>query len=93
MVGKLALLLAFVYVLVLVAALVGVAKGEGIPFVGYVVLLLPALPFVMSSREAVRLHRAGDVDQARTSLKRCAMYAGLGLVLLIVVGMALDGMS
>lgn len=92
-VGKLALLLAFVYVLVLVAAAVGVARGDGIPIIGYVLLLLPAAAFAAASRDAVKLHQASDSDQAGAVVKRCALYAGLGLLLLIAVGVTVDGMN
>jgi hypothetical protein len=88
--GKLALLLAFVYLLVLVAALVDVARGDGIPVVGYVLLLLPGGAFVMASRDAITLHRASDVGLEKAALKRCASYAGLGLAILAAVGVAVD---
>lgn len=42
-VGKFALLIAFVYVLALVAAVAGLAKGTSTPVLGYAFLLLPAV--------------------------------------------------
>jgi hypothetical protein len=92
-VGRVALLLAFVYVLALVAALIGLAKGDGIPVLGYAFLLLPAAAFVVSSHDAIKLHRASDVNRQKFLVKRCALYAGLGLVILISAAVAIDGMN
>ncbi|AGZ40116.1 hypothetical protein [Actinoplanes friuliensis] len=82
-VGKFALLLAFVYVLALVAGVVGLVKGTA-PVLGFVILLLPAAAFAVSVRDAVRLHQTSDTERMKSLWPRSALYAGIGSGLLIV---------
>jgi len=57
LVGKFALLLAFVYVLVLMSGLFRAVRGPELPVLGWVLFLLPGVAFVPAVMEAVRLHR------------------------------------
>jgi len=92
-VGKLALLIAFVYLLALVAAVVGLAKGTSTSVLGLVFLLLPAAAFVISVRDAVRLHQTSDPERMKALWPRCALYAGIGLALLIAAVVIIDRMG
>ncbi|XVV11779.1 hypothetical protein ACQP2X_44300 [Actinoplanes sp. CA-131856] len=92
-VGKLALLLTFVYLLVLVAAIIGIATGNTLPVMGYAFLLLPGAAFFISARDAIKLHRADDPQGAKPLLRACALYGTIGLVLLIATGVILNAMG
>jgi hypothetical protein len=92
-VGKFALLIAFVYVIALVAAVIGLAKGTSTPVLGYAFLLLPAAAFVVSVRDAVRLHQTSDPERMKALWPRCALYAGIGLALLSAAVMIIDRMN
>jgi hypothetical protein len=92
-VGKLALLLTFVYLLTLVAAVIGIATGNTLPVLGYAFLLLPGAAFFIAARDAIRLHRADDPQQAKALLRTCALYGVIGLALLIATGVILSAMG
>nr|WP_221375824.1 hypothetical protein [Actinoplanes polyasparticus] len=92
-VGKLALLLTFAYLLTLLAAMIGVATGNTLPILGYAFLLLPGVAFYISARDAIKLHRADDPEQAKTLLRTCALYGVIGLALLIATGVILNSMG
>jgi hypothetical protein len=89
-VGKVALLLTFVYILALVTAVMGIATGNRLPVLGYAFLLMPAVAFFISARDAIRLHRTADPDRARALWHNCALYGGIGLILLIAAGVSLN---
>jgi hypothetical protein len=92
-VAKLALLLAFVYLLVLITAVVGIVTGNRLPVLGYAFLLLPGAAFVVAARDAVRLHRVADPERGQVLWRNCALYGGIGLVLLIAAGVIIDQMG
>ncbi|AGZ41111.1 hypothetical protein [Actinoplanes friuliensis] len=89
-VGKFALLLAFVYVLALVAGVTALFKGTSMAVLGLVILLLPAAAFGVSVRDAVRLHRTSDPARMKVLWPRCALWAGVGSGLLIVAVVVVD---
>ncbi|MDG4805810.1 hypothetical protein O7634_03460 [Micromonospora sp. WMMD1120] len=88
--GKVAVLLAGVYVLVVFGAAVATASGDGVPWWGWLLLPLPAVPFVPSVTAAARLHRTSDPERTRALWRRSLGFAGVGLVLVIVVALVLN---
>ncbi|WP_306215024.1 hypothetical protein [Actinoplanes sp. RD1] len=58
--GKVAFLLAGVYLIILFSAVVSTATGAPIPLIGWPLLLIPAAAFVPSVIGGVKLHRTTD---------------------------------
>lgn len=93
LVGKFALLLAFVYVLALVAGVVSLVRGTSTSALGFVFLLLPAIAFAVSVQSAVELHQTSDPGRMKSLWPRCALYAAIGLGVLIAAVVIIDRMS
>jgi hypothetical protein len=93
LVGKLALLSAFIYVLVLMAGVFRAVRGPELPTFGWVLFLLPGAAFVPAVLDAVRLHRTSDPERMTALWRRCALYSAIGVVLVIstVVGVSKMG--
>lgn len=70
--GKLALLLTFVYLLALAAGTVALVTQTDIPLTSYELLILPAVAFTPATVDAVRLHRTVDPDTTRALWHRVA---------------------
>ncbi|MFC0006576.1 hypothetical protein [Micromonospora siamensis] len=87
--GKVALLLAFLYVLVVFAAAVGASQGGDAPWWSWPLLLLPAFAFVPSVAAAVRLHRTADPDRQRALWRRSLLLAAAGSVLAVAAALIL----
>jgi hypothetical protein len=83
LVGKVALLLAFVYLLVLFGGLVTLAQGQSGPAITWPLLIVPAAAFVPAVIFAIQLHRTSDPDRTRALWRQCALYTVIGLALLI----------
>ncbi|MFU8850723.1 hypothetical protein ACNAW0_07025 [Micromonospora sp. SL1-18] len=88
--GKVAVLLAGVYLLVVFGVAVAAATGDGVPWWGWLLLPLPAFSFIPSVTAAARLHRTTDPDRARMLWRRSFILAGVGLGLVIVVALVLN---
>lgn len=79
LVGKLAWLLAFVYVVVAVVSIVALMSDiPGAPLT-YVLLLMPGFAFGPAVVDAVQLHRTADPAQTKELWRRCALYTGIGV--------------
>jgi hypothetical protein len=83
LVGKFALLFAFIYLLVLMAGAFRAARGPELPAIGWVLFLLPGAAFVPAVMDAVRLHRTSDPERMTALWRRCALYSVVGVVLVI----------
>jgi hypothetical protein len=93
LVGKFALLFAFVYVLVLLGGVIALVRGTSLPLISWALILLPAAAFVPSVVDAVRLHQTSDPDRLRELWRRCALYSVIGIVLLVATAIVLDRMN
>jgi len=83
LVGKFALLFAFIYVLVLMAGVFRAVRGPELPALGWVLFLLPGAAFVPAVMDAVRLHRTSDPERMTALWRRCALYSVIGVVLVV----------
>jgi hypothetical protein len=90
LVGKFALLLAFVYILVLFGGVVGLVQDTSVPAITWPLILLPAPAFVVAVRDAVRLHRSTEPERMKALWRRCALFTVIGLVLLIAGAVILN---
>lgn len=90
LVGKLAILLAFVYILVLVGGVVTLAGHTSVPVITWPMILIPAAAFVPAVIDAVQLHRTTDPGRTRALWRRCALYTIIGLALLIADALILS---
>jgi hypothetical protein len=90
LVGKVALLIAFVYVLVLFGGVITLVQATSVNVITWPLLILPAAAFVPSVIDAVHLHRTSDPDRMKTLWRRCGLYALIGLGLLIVAAVILN---
>lgn len=84
LVGKFALLLAFIYVLVLMAGAFRAVRGPELPALGWALFLLPGVAFVPAVMEAVRLHRTSDPERMMALWRRCALFTVIGVALVVV---------
>jgi hypothetical protein len=80
--GKFALFLAGVYALVMYVTIVSVSHGNPLPVLEWVLLPLPALAFVPSVVDAVRLHRTKEPAKMKVLWRRSLALAVLGTVVL-----------
>lgn len=76
--GEFALLLAGVYLLFLVAMAVGVFRDHIVPLSRGLLFLLPAVAFIPSVKDAIRLHRTEDPDLTRKLWRRSVLLALTG---------------
>ncbi len=91
--GKFALLFAGVYALGVFGTVVAAITGPGIPLWGWLLLPLPALAFVPSVKDAVRLHRTTDPAQMTVLWRRCLLLAVLGLTTFVAVALIIGNAS
>ena len=90
LVGKFALLFAFIYVLVLVGGIVALVQHVSVPIITWPLVLLPGAAFVPAVVDAIRLHRTLDPERLRDLWRRCAMYTVIGMVLLVATAIILS---
>jgi hypothetical protein len=83
LVGKFALLFAFVYLLALIVGVIRLVQTHSLPLVNVSVLVTPGAAFVPAIVYAVRLHRTSDPQLMKTLWRHCAVYAVAGLAVLI----------
>jgi 4-hydroxybenzoate polyprenyltransferase len=83
--SALAFFLAGVYLLVVFALVVTTVTGNPIPLVGWPVALVPAVVFVYSSIDAVKLHRTTDDAESKVLWRRSLLLAVMGAVLTAAV--------
>ncbi|SDT60788.1 hypothetical protein [Actinoplanes derwentensis] len=93
LIGKFALLFAFIYVLMVAAGFVRVAQGDQVPVSTWLLLVLPGIAFFPAVVDAVGLHRTADQARLRTLWRRCGLLAVAGMVLLVVVAFAAEGIN
>jgi hypothetical protein len=93
LVGKFALLLAFVYLLVVMAGVFRAVRGPDLPAIGFALFLLPAAAFVPAVMDAVRLHRTSDPERMITLWRRCALYTVIGVMLIVASVVAVSKMG
>jgi hypothetical protein len=83
LVGKFALLFAFIYLLFLMTGVFRAIRGPSLPVEGWPLFLIPGGAFVPAVVNAVRLHRTSDSDRLKTMWPRCAAYTVAGMVLIV----------
>ncbi|BCY09209.1 hypothetical protein [Actinoplanes sp. L3-i22] len=83
LVGKVAFLLTFIYIMILISGAARLVSGVETNPVVWGLFLLPAAAFVPAMIDAVKLHRTSDPDSLKPLWRHCALYTVIGLVLLI----------
>ena len=83
-VGKLVLLLAGAWVLVLVGGIGGAARGASLPAFNLAIFLTPGCAFVPATFYAIKLHTTTDPELSRQYMSKTLIYGVAGLVLLLV---------
>lgn len=81
--GKVALLLAGLWVVVLIALIAGVSRGGSTPALNLVLGVLPAVAFVPATYFAIGLHRTDDPERINKLWPWALGLAVVGMVLLI----------
>ncbi|GAA4602400.1 hypothetical protein BJY16_004235 [Actinoplanes octamycinicus] len=92
-VGKFALLFAFVYLLALFAGVVTLLQGDEVPVTTWILLIPAGVAFVPAVIDAVNLHRTQDPDRLSKLWKRCGVLAVTGMVLLVVASLVTGGIN
>ena len=90
LVGKVAFLLAFVYLLVLFGAVVTLAQDQSVRAITWPLLIVPAAAFAPAVYYAIQLHRAADPERMKSWWRQCALYTAIGLILLIADAVILN---
>jgi hypothetical protein len=80
--GKVALLLAGLWVVVLIALVAGIAQGASVPALNLVLGVLPAVAFGPAAYFAIGLHRTDDPERINKLWPWALGLAVLGMVLL-----------
>jgi hypothetical protein len=80
--GKVALLLAGLWVVVLIALVAGIAQGTSVPAVNLVLGVLPVVAFGPATYFAIGLHRTDDPERINKLWPWALGLAALGMVLL-----------
>jgi hypothetical protein len=93
LVGKVALLLAFIYVLMVAAGFVRLSQGDEVPAANWLLLVPPGLAFVPAVLDAVNLHRTTAPERLRKLWRRCGILTLSGLVLLVLAAFVADGIN
>jgi hypothetical protein len=88
-----ALLLTFVYVLILTAGVFRLVQDGSIPVLTACILIIPAAAFGPAAFYAIALYRTRDPDRMKVLWQHCAVYALSGLALLIADGVILSQVS
>ncbi|GAA2848168.1 hypothetical protein Acy02nite_02280 [Actinoplanes cyaneus] len=83
LVGKIAVLLTFIYLMILISGAARLARGIETNPVTWGLFLLPAVAFVPAVVDGVKLHRTLDPERLKPLWRHCALYTLIGLVLLI----------
>lgn len=93
LVGKFALLSAFIYLLYLMVGVIRAIRGPALPAEGWPLFLLPGAVFVPAVVYAVRLHRTSDPERLKALWPRCAVYTIAGVVLIVAGSIAISKMG
>lgn len=93
LVGKFALLFAFIYALMVAAGFIRVFQGDRVPVSTWLLLILPGIAFVPAVRDAVGLHRTTDPARLGLLWKRCGLSAVAGMALLVIVAFTVEGIN
>lgn len=93
LVGKFALLFAFIYLLMVAAGFVRIAQGDQVPVSTWLLLFVPGFAFVPAVRDAISLHRTADPARLRPLWRRCGLFAVAGMVLVVVAAFAAEGIN
>jgi hypothetical protein len=91
--GKFALFLAGAYALVVYVGMLRVWHGTHLPTLEWVLLPVPALAFVPSVVDAVRLHRTKEPARMKVLWRRSLALAVLGTVALFAEALLFDRMN
>ncbi len=83
LVGKIACLLTFVYIMILISGVARLVRGIETNPVVWALFLLPAAAFVPAAADGVKLHRTADPGKIKTLWRHCALYTAIALALLI----------
>ncbi|GIE89969.1 hypothetical protein [Actinoplanes regularis] len=89
LVGKVALLLTFIYILFLLGGVMTLARGRDVSPFTWPLFVLPATAFVPAVLFAVKLHQTSDPVKLKDLWKRCAVYAITGFALLLAMAFSL----
>ncbi len=92
-VGKVALLFAFIYVLTLFAGFVTLYSGGEVPVTTWLLLIPAGIAFVPAVADAVRLHRTRDPERLSRLWKRCGVLAVTGMALLVAASIAVGAIN
>jgi hypothetical protein len=90
LVGKFALLFAFIYLLFLMTGVFRAIRGPSLAVEGWPLFLIPGAAFVPAVVNAVRLHRTSDPDRLKTLWPRCAAFTVAGMVLIVAGTIAIS---
>ncbi|GID29131.1 hypothetical protein [Paractinoplanes brasiliensis] len=89
-VGKFALLFAFIYLLALLAVFITAYQGDEVPVSTWLLLVPAGVAFVPAVVDAVNLHRTEDPVRLSKLWKRCGLLAVSGMVLLVASSFITD---
>ncbi|HET6480891.1 MAG TPA: hypothetical protein VFG35_12765 [Actinoplanes sp.] len=89
-VGKFALLFAFIYVLALLGVFVTLLQGDEVPVSTWLLLVPAGAVFVPAVVDAVNLHRTREPDRLSKLWKRCGLLALTGMALLVIASFVVD---
>jgi len=90
LVGKVALLIAFIYLLVLLGGVIALVQDVSVPAITWPLLILPAAAFIPSVGYAVQLHRISDPGRMKILWRRCGLCALTGIAMLIATAIILN---
>jgi hypothetical protein len=93
LVGKFALLFAFVYVLVLVGGVITLVQRVSAPWITWPLIIVPAAAFVPAVLDAVSLHRTADPGRTKLLWRRCGLLTLVGAALVAVAATVLNGVN
>jgi hypothetical protein len=92
--GKVAVLLAFFYLLVaVVGGIVALMQGIQVVPLTYTLVLLPGCAFGPGVVDAVRLHRTADPARTKQLWRRCAVYAASGVAAFVQTAIFIEQME
>lgn len=88
--GKFALLVTFIYLLMLLGAAYGLHHDGSLPPLAYALILAPAAGFVLATIDAIGLHRAREPERSKTLHRRCAVHTLIALALLVCTAVSIS---